>query len=223
MYNEGNLIVDVIATSTGYRLSRSAQDLYIAYEVIRRHVDSTGARHFAQLTSAKLTHNGYEFTFDNGDVFTASSADAYPSALAVSDAYSKMFSGAFSVTTALTEQYNEPYARASVTGRFPKDNSYRVTVDGEAYVVPCHTFFTVVNSSTKVCEYLGDLSYMTDSIASGLTHEDPDVPFLIVSDLNDENSIDVFTDEAGSHTILIADNSIHALLQPSVQAPVSSA
>lgn len=85
--NEGNItVVDVIATDDGYQLSRPAQDLYIAYEVVRRHIDSDGVRHYAQLSSARITDDGYEFTFETGDVFTCASHEDRPASATVSDA-----------------------------------------------------------------------------------------------------------------------------------------
>lgn len=85
--NEGNItVVDVIATDDGYQLSRPAQDLYIAYEVVRRHIDSDGVRHYAQMSSAKITDDGYEFKFETGDVFTCASHEDRPASATVSDA-----------------------------------------------------------------------------------------------------------------------------------------
>ena len=85
--NEGNItVVDVIATDDGYQLSRPAQDLYIAYEVVRRHIDSDGVRHYAQMSSARITDDGYEFKFETGDVFTCASHEDRPASATVSDA-----------------------------------------------------------------------------------------------------------------------------------------
>lgn len=85
MYNESTTIVDAVATTDGYALSIKAGDLYIAYEVVRRHVDEAGARHFAQLTKSEITEDGYAFTFDTGDVFTCTGADEYPASETLSD------------------------------------------------------------------------------------------------------------------------------------------
>ena len=43
--------------------------------------------------------------------------------------YAPLFGGQFSVTTATTENYINPYARATVTGRISKHYTYRVTVN----------------------------------------------------------------------------------------------
>lgn len=84
--NEGNItVVDVIATSDGYALSRPAQDLYIAYEVVRRHIDDNGVRHYAQMSSAKITEDGYEFVFETGDTFTCASHEDLPTSETLSD------------------------------------------------------------------------------------------------------------------------------------------
>lgn len=85
MYNESTTIVDVVATTDGYALSIKAGDLYIAYDVVRRHVDDDGARHFAQMTKSEITEDGYAFTFDTGDVFTCAAADEYPASETLSD------------------------------------------------------------------------------------------------------------------------------------------
>lgn len=78
-------IVTVVPEGDGFRLDHPAEDLWIAYEVVRRHVDADGVRHYAQLTGAKMTSEGYEFTFDTGDVFSCSSATDYPVSDTVSD------------------------------------------------------------------------------------------------------------------------------------------
>lgn len=96
MYSEKTEIVDVVAitenNSTTYSLSKKAGDLYEAArngDVIRRHniSDSPAVVNFAYvgLSGVKKDSNGYTFAFSNGDVFIASTADAYPSATAVND------------------------------------------------------------------------------------------------------------------------------------------
>lgn len=99
MYSEKTEIVDVAAitenNSTTYSLSMKAGDLYEAArngDVIRRHniSDSPAVVNYAYvgLSEVKKDSNGYKFTFASGDEFTASDADAYPSASSVSDAIS---------------------------------------------------------------------------------------------------------------------------------------
>lgn len=79
-------IVTVVPEGEGFRLDHPAEDLWIAYEVVRRHVDADGVRHYAQLTDAKMTDEGYEFTFDTGDVFSCVNATDFPASDSVSDA-----------------------------------------------------------------------------------------------------------------------------------------
>lgn len=99
MYSEKTEIVDVVAitenNSTTYSLSKKAGDLFEAAKagtVIRRHdVNETGNPDYKDyayvgLSEVKLNGSGYTFKFASGDEFTASDADAYPSASSISDA-----------------------------------------------------------------------------------------------------------------------------------------
>lgn len=95
MYSEKTEIVDVVAVDNGYSLSKKAGDLFEAAKagtVIRRHdVNETGNPDYKDyayvgLSEVKLNGSGYSFTFASGDEFTASDADAYPSASSISDA-----------------------------------------------------------------------------------------------------------------------------------------
>lgn len=76
------VIVDVVETSSyNYSLSVKAGDLYIAATtglVFRRYTDANGV-HFTPLSDASFKNGTYSFSFSNGDTYTCSSADAYPS------------------------------------------------------------------------------------------------------------------------------------------------
>jgi len=85
MANESTLIVDVLADGEGYKLSTSAVNLEIAYEVVRRHKTDNGT-FYSQMTKMVKSSEGYAFTFDTGDVFTATSANACPVSETVADA-----------------------------------------------------------------------------------------------------------------------------------------
>ena len=91
-FSENSLVVDVIKISnSSYKLSVPAGDLLTAAmngAVLRRHDLSTAAVPnvlYVPLSEAKLSSGTYSFKFASGDVFTASSADAYPAASSVSD------------------------------------------------------------------------------------------------------------------------------------------
>ena len=86
MYNESTTIVDVVTLGeSGYALSMKAEDLWVAFEVVRRHIDADGARHYSQMVEAKTTSDGYSFKFDTGDVFTCASHEEYPTSETLSD------------------------------------------------------------------------------------------------------------------------------------------
>lgn len=91
-FSENSLVVDVIKISnSSYKLSVPAGDLLTAATngaVLRRHDLSTAAVPnvlYVPLSEAKMQSGTYTFTFANGDAFTASAADAYPTAESVSD------------------------------------------------------------------------------------------------------------------------------------------
>lgn len=118
--------------------------------------------------------------------------------------YTELFNGEFSVTTATTTGYDNPYARASVTGRFYKEKMYRVTFNGTEYTLQTRLWYSNVSPSNhKVYEYLGNLGLYISDITGVPNGTDGDVPFVIISNLNNSSSIDVLTSTAGTYTILI--------------------
>ncbi len=106
--------------------------------------------------------------------------------------YAPLFGGSFTVTTVEEEGYIKPHAIATVTGRISKHYTYRVTINEEEYVLPC-CLFSIRNSSDKVVEYLGNIELYTSDISGLMQDVIHNVPFCIISDLNNNNSIDVFT------------------------------
>ena len=106
--------------------------------------------------------------------------------------YVPLFGGSFTVTTVEEEGYIKPHAIATVTGRISKHYTYRVTINEEEYVLPC-CLFSTRDSSGKVFEYLGNIELYTSDISGLMQDAIHNVPFCIISELNDNNSIDVFT------------------------------
>lgn len=91
MFDGTTLIVDVETLGeNSYALSLPAEDLWVAYEVVRRHVDANGVRHYSQMTEAKTTSDGYSFKFDTGDTFTCSSHLDRPTSSTLSDTSSEL-------------------------------------------------------------------------------------------------------------------------------------
>ena len=115
--------------------------------------------------------------------------------------YNTKFGGEFSVTTATTSGWLNPYARASVTGRIDKTKLHHVTINGTEYILPTRLWYEYESvSNFKVYEYLGNLGlHIADT--SGVPGGTDNVPFIIISDLNNGGSIDVLTSTAGSYTI----------------------
>lgn len=118
-------IVTVVPEGDGFRLDHPAEDLWIAYEVVRRHVDADGVRHYAQLTGAKMTSEGYEFTFDTGDVFSCSSATDYPTSDTVSDESGGGSGGAMIV-------HEVEASRELLTGTLPNVDGYAWRTETES-------------------------------------------------------------------------------------------
>lgn len=116
--------------------------------------------------------------------------------------YTEKFNGEFTVTTATTSGWLNPYARASVTGRISKHYMHRVTFNGTEYILPTRLWYNADSTGIKVYEYLGNLGLYISDI-SGVPEGTDNVPFVIISDLNNSNSIDVLTQTAGTYTILV--------------------
>lgn len=120
-----------------------------------------------------------------------------------SEYFVTLFNGPFTVTTATTEGYESPHALATVTGRLPKQFTYVVSVNGVRYDLPCDLDVEKEPTITtfKCYEYIGNLSLKDPTAGSRITKPIRDVPFLIVSDLDSANSIDIYTQEVGEFTI----------------------
>ena len=116
--------------------------------------------------------------------------------------YVPLFGGSFTVTTVEEEGYIKPHAIATVTGRISKHYTYRVTINEEEYVLPC-CLFSTRDSSGKVFEYLGNIELYTSDISGLMQDAIHNVPFCIISDLHDTNSIDVFTQSSCEVSITV--------------------
>lgn len=106
MFDGTTLIVDVLTLGeNSYALSLPAEDLWVAYEVVRRHVDANGVRHYSQMTEAKTTTDGYSFKFDTGDTFTCPSHLDQPTSSTLSDEQGGGSGGVvFAVNLSLTNE-----------------------------------------------------------------------------------------------------------------------
>lgn len=115
----------------------------------------------------------------------------------------------FTVTTAVTEGYGDhPFARSTVKKRLYKQYKYRVTVNGESYVLPSQLFdFMVITGSNtiniKVVEQIGNQSLFRLSDSGLLNEKFTDVPFLLVCDDEDTGYVDLYTEEAGAYEVTI--------------------
>ena len=116
--------------------------------------------------------------------------------------YSTKFGGEFNVTTATTSGYSFPYARATVTGIPSKHKLHRVTVNGIEYILSPKLWFQTTTTDFKVYTYLGKLSLYVSN-TTGVPGTIDDVPFLIFFDINNNSSIDIITQTAGTYTIKI--------------------
>ena len=106
------------------------------------------------------------------------------------------------LTTVVTEGWNNPHATAATTYNFDKQYKYRVTFNGTEYILSCKLWwFTTNNDGFKVYEYLGNLGLYTS--ITGVTHDIDNTPFIIINDLNSNLGIDVLTEEAGTYTVKI--------------------
>ena len=121
--------------------------------------------------------------------------------------YTTLFGGQFSVTTADDVDWLKPHAKASVTGRIYKKYRYRVTFNGTEYILPGRLWYSIETyyslSSIKVYEYIGDLGLYISDVSGVPEGVDNNIPFVIISDIDDNASIDVLTQTAGTYTILI--------------------
>ena len=106
--------------------------------------------------------------------------------------YAPLFGGSFTVTTVEEEGYIKPHAIATVTGRISKHYTYRVTINEEEYVLPC-CLFSLIDNRSKVVEYLGNIELYTSDVSGLMQDAIHNVPFCIISDLNNNKSIDIFT------------------------------
>jgi hypothetical protein len=80
---------------------------------------------------------------------------------------------------------------------------HRVIVNGTEYILRTRLWYEKnVSSPLKVYEYLGNLNLFISN-TSGVPGGTDNVPFLIISDLNNNNSIDIFTQTSGTYIIKV--------------------
>ena len=78
-------------------------------------------------------------------------------------------------------------------------------MNGVEYELPCRLWWTDEdpNYNFKVYEYVGNLNLFVSDTSGVPGKLDTNVDFVIISDLNNSNSIDVLTRTAGTYTIKI--------------------
>ena len=119
--------------------------------------------------------------------------------------YETLFGGEFTVTTATDAEHEHPYANPGILGTLNKRYAYRITFDGEQYVLPPQIFATELDNTWVSYAYVGDISLYYRPL-DGLLNEPQDVPFLITEHAEHNGGsayVVVYTSVAGEHTILI--------------------
>ena len=130
--------------------------------------------------------------------------DALDNAGITTRTYTELFNGEFTVTTAESQDYISPHAKASVTGRFDKTYSHRVTVNGVEYILATRLWMNKEEGveGFKIYEYLGNLALFIDDV-TGVPGGTDNVPFIIVSDYDGNSGIDVLTSSVGTYAIKV--------------------
>lgn len=117
-----------------------------------------------------------------------------------------LFNGEFSVTTASSAEWNNPYARASVTGLFDDRYFHKVNFNGTIYVLPVRQWYHLNSLGNAIIQYqyIGNIGLVVDD-TSGIPEGIENVPFVILSDYDASASdhIDVLTSDAGTYTFNI--------------------
>ena len=163
-------------------------------------------------TNVELVPNHPVYEYKDGAIRLWTNASSSPGI--ESETYEVLFGGQFTVTTAADAEHEHPWVRTNITsGSIREDTRYRITFDGESYVLPgfglCTTYndeaagrvgydsFTAVGAVT-----LFRISY------SGLFVKPQNVPFLLVyGDGTGTSYLDVYTEAAGEHTVLVESES----------------
>ena len=127
-----------------------------------------------------------------------------------SKTYETLLGGEFTVTTATDAEHEHPWVRTSITG-FPNNYNcrYRITFDGTSYVVPAFALYSAhyeIMAGTAgydECPCVGNISLFRLTY-DYLFVEQQNVPFLLVySDGSGTAYLDVYTETAGEHTVLV--------------------
>lgn len=107
--------------------------------------------------------------------------------------YVPLFGGSFTVTTVAEEGYIKPHAISTVTGRISKHYTYRVTINEEEYVLPCCLLTIRGNNNTITVECLGNIGLYTSDVSGLMQDAIHNVPFCIISNIDENDFIHVFT------------------------------
>lgn len=111
------------------------------------------------------------------------------------------------VTTATDPSYPKPLAkllnRQDVLYRY---GYYRITIDNVQYILQNKPWFVLQNNgrTLKGTSVLGNITYYGDDVSSGffLPNYD-DVPFLICTNVNDDESVWILTASSGTYTVKV--------------------
>ena len=139
----------------------------------------------------------------------------------VNQTYSTQFNGEFTVSTAVNENYISPYVRAAITGKLDKDYLYRVTFNGTTYILPVKLWFDQLGQQSthghdvRIYEYIGNIGLYIDDTSS-IIDEFYNVPFVIIANRNQMDSIDILTETSGTYTVLV-----EKIIQNYKQLPLS--
>ena len=164
-------------------------------------IATTAEGHVASVTAVtKSDITALGIPGDQPDISVKVDKVALDNAGITSRTYVPLFGGEFEVTTAIRENKTVPYGRAGVLGRAHKENKHRVTINGTQYILPCQLCFT----NTGLYEYIGNIDLADDYVgAENTLNEKFNVPFFILFDDSNGQHIDLWTETAGTYTVLI--------------------
>ena len=158
-------VVNVITTTandtTTYSLDEKAGVLFSAGDVTRKHV-TDGGTYTSKLVRKTLTDDGYEFAFDTGDVFSASTDDAYPTASSISDSTGGGSGGLPTPTAEDVGKVLTVVEKYTTSGTVVPQQTVENTVEGvtltgtdaSAFVDGASILLTLSNAALNVAEVL---------------------------------------------------------------------
>lgn len=206
---------EIVGNGTAFATRSNARALdwdgneYLAGDLyVHANNDSSGGTKVAKVTD--IPTNISTFTNDVGYLTTHQDISGKVDKSAIDDAGITAVSYTIlkdeTVTTATDATHTYPYAGSSGGSLSPK-YKYRVTVDGNEYILRAYEFFhynyvgTVLNSA-KGFTYLGNPELYIDNI-TGICTPIYDVPFCLIYESVQLAGIQIYTDSAGEHTIKI--------------------